>query len=184
MAAPEPVQINSAPAAAWYDQDQHKLYVRDPVTVQRGDLVTVRGAEHRVIEVAYWFGAGTVCDLEPGEAYLPDTVRLYRVTPAAFDTVAGEYPPDVITEIYSGPGRITVNDTASASEMDLMERRNELVRYEVAIPLEVVDLLQGDRIDILVSRDPRLLTRTLHTIRVLSGSHAQERIVMAAERQE
>lgn len=182
MNGSETVGVGSGSITAWFDPNQDKLYVDDPQTVQAGTLVTVRGRTRRVIKAEYWNGAGTVCDLEPGPVYFPDAAVLNRVTAGTRDPDTGEVP-EILTPIWTGNCEVEAQPSADASQLEILDRRRELVMFTVKLPLEVSDINQGDRFKITASRDPRLVDRTLHVIRVLASSHAQERVVLTAERQ-
>lgn len=178
----EPVLIGSVRIRALFDPAKHQLYVDDPTCIQAGALVTVRGQVRRVTNSAYWNGAGTVVDLEPGPVYFPDAAVLNRVTFGTRDPETGIIP-EILTPIWTGQCEVEAESSADAAQLEILDRRRELVMYTVKVPLEVSDIRQDDRIKITASRDPRLVDRILHVIRVLASSHAQERIVLTAERQ-
>lgn len=178
----EPVLIGPDPATGWFDPAEHLLYLEPGPTVPVGTLITFRGLIRRVIQVETWNEGGLVLHLEPGPVYFPDQAKITRHTQGPFDPVTDTYP-EIITELWDGPALVEVAASASAMDEELVDRRRELILYVVKVPLEVVDLEQHDQIEITISRDPRLVGRTVHVIRVLGESHAQERVVHCAERQ-
>lgn len=184
----ETVTVGATLANAWFDPAEHLLYLDPGNVIVRGDVAMVRGEARIVTEVETWQDGGIVAHLLPRPVYLPDLIKIFDETEADFiDPVTGQIPT-VRVDVWppdgtSGPALIEAEETATASDLDIMRQRNELVRYTVKTPLGAVNIQQGHRIEVTSSLDPRLENRILHVDRVMAGSYAQERIIMAVERQ-
>lgn len=144
------------------DPEARKIYFGTDIDIVRGDVASFRGFVRRIDKpVSLWLGAGKVADFEEGPPYLPDLGRLLRDMAFTIDYDTGERVPTGGTELWTGPCHLQSDPYAFDTRTDIGSQMVGSSVFLIRVPLELIDVKDGDSFQITTSRDPRLLVRTL-----------------------
>lgn len=96
------------------------------------------------------------------ESRMLDTVRLYRQGPDGFDRATGTTTPGTRTTLYDGQARVKPIAQASGEDVQAADREVRLLEYQVSLPWDTPlstgqRVLPGDRVEVLASRDARMV---------------------------
>jgi hypothetical protein len=152
------------------DPETRKIYFPDRVDVIRGDVLGFRGVVRRLnVPVEPWFGAGVVAQFEEGEHFLPDLGKIVRGGSWTTDEDTGDRVYVEGTTVWTGPCHVESDPYAFDTRTDVGGQQVGSSVFQIQVPLEVVDIKDGDYFVTTTSRDPRLLVRTL-TIKSARGN--------------
>jgi len=106
-----------------------------------------------------------------------DTVRLYRQGPDGFDRATGTTTPGPQTTLYDGQARVKPVAQASGEDAQAADREVRLLEYQVSLPWDAPlpsgdRVLPGDRVEVLASRDARMVDLVLWVTGAQFGDQA------------
>lgn len=107
-----------------------------------------------------------------------DTVRLYTQGEDTFDRTSGQTVPGPKTTLYEGKARVKqIAQSTGGDEKQAGDREVVLRSYEVHLPWDAPlpageRLLSGARIEVLASRDARMVGVTLWVVTAQFGDQA------------
>ena len=144
------------------DPDTRRIYLPEDVDIIRGDVAAFRDFSRRIDKpVEQWLGAGKVVQFEEGPAYLPDLGKLIRNAHFTTDYDTGDRTLVGGDVLWSGPCHLESDPYAFDTRTDIGAQMVGSSVFLIKLPLEVVDVKDGDLFQITSSRDTRLLVRTL-----------------------
>lgn len=170
---------------AYIDPHNRQFYLDDPFTdVVVGDIAGFRGVVRRVTKVPdIWTDGGMVVEFEIGPPYFPDWGVITRDATYVLDEATGERQLLPGTTVWSGPCHVANDPYGFDRLADLGEQYVTTIPFVIQIPLEVVDVDNGDIFTITSSRDLRLLVRTLTIKSARAGSDNLFRELLAFDNQ-
>lgn len=113
---------------------------------------------------------------QAAEARMRDQVRIYKQDADTFDRDSGNNVPGQQHDLYEGKGQ--VKPVAQAGQdTEAGERQVRLLEYEVSVPWSTplpsgTRLLPGDRVEVLASRDARMVGLVLWVTGAQFGDQA------------
>lgn len=186
MLTPDQVTVQRTGIAsdALVDPAARKIYFAENVDVVRGDTAVFRDLVRRINEpVDYWLGAGKVATFEEGPHFLPDLGRILRGVRWTTNYTTGDRILAAGDEIWSGPCNIESDPYAFDSRTDIAGQFVGTAVFLIQLPLEVIDIKDGDTFQITSSRDGRLLVRVLTIKSARANSDKLYREVLAFDNQ-
>jgi hypothetical protein len=144
------------------DPEHRKIYLPQDVDIVRGDVAAFRDFSRRIDKpVEEWLGAGKVVEFEEGPPYLPDLGKLIRNAHFTTDYDTGDRILTAGDVLWTGPCYLESDPYAFDTRTDIGAQMVGSSVFLIKLPLEVVDIKDGDSFQTTTSRDGRLLVRTL-----------------------